>query len=210
MKRWALLTILLYLLTLLFFSTPLILSLTGGDWEFLRIFGLVFLPILVGLQAGVLLVPVAVAEGRPVGQRRVVTAAIIGALPIGLLAVLVYYGLVLLVFGEQGAEAYLTEWLVLAILLLFWCGWGVLFQRAFVRENPQTLIDTMGRWLLRGSILELLVVVPGHIVARHRHECCAPPITLLGIAMGLGVALLAFGPVVFALLVARVKQKRGG
>ena len=138
------------------------------------------------------------------------TAAIIGALPIGLLAVLAYYSLVLLIFSEQGADSYLGGWLMLAVLLSFWGGWAVLFQRAAIPENPNTLIDTMGRWLLRGSILELLVAVPSHIVARQRQECCAPPLTLLGMATGLGVAMLAFGPVVFALLVARVRRKRSG
>jgi hypothetical protein len=62
-------------------------------------------------------------------------------------------------------------------------------------------------WLLRGSILELLIAVPSHIVARRRGDCCAPLLSFWGIATGVTVMLLAFGPGVFFLLVERVRRK---
>jgi hypothetical protein len=66
----------------------------------------------------------------------------------------------------------------------------------------------MTRWLLTGSILELLVAIPAHILSRRREECCAPGLTLVGLAMGLAVAILAFGPAFFLLVVRRMGEKR--
>lgn len=66
----------------------------------------------------------------------------------------------------------------------------------------------MCRWLLRGSILEVIVAIPSHVIARRRDECCAPDFTLVGIIAGLSVALLSFGPGVFFLFAERVRSKR--
>ena len=62
------------------------------------------------------------------------------------------------------------------------------------------------RWLLRGSILELLVAVPSHVIVRRRDDCCAPAGTFWGIATGISVMLLCFGPGVFFLFVERCRR----
>ena len=54
-------------------------------------------------------------------------------------------------------------------------------------------------WLLRGSGLELLVAVPSHVWARRPDDCSAPAVTGYGIATGLAIMLLSFGPGVFFL-----------
>jgi hypothetical protein len=59
---------------------------------------------------------------------------------------------------------------------------------------------------LRGSILELLVAVPSHIVVRHRNDCCAPIGTFWGIVTGISIMLLSFGPGVFFLFVERCQR----
>jgi hypothetical protein len=62
------------------------------------------------------------------------------------------------------------------------------------------------RWLLRGSILELLIAVPSHVLVRRRDDCCAPAGTFWGIATGISVMLLCFGPGIFFLFVARCRK----
>ena len=66
--------------------------------------------------------------------------------------------------------------------------------------DPGSLID---KSRIKGSVLELLIAVPTHIVARHRDYCCAGLLTFIGLAMGVSVMLFAFGPVVLLLFAQR-------
>jgi hypothetical protein len=60
--------------------------------------------------------------------------------------------------------------------------------------------------MLRGSILELLVAVPTHIVARSRDYCCAGFMTFIGLSLGISVMLFSYGPAVFFLYVDRWRR----
>jgi hypothetical protein len=52
----------------------------------------------------------------------------------------------------------------------------------------------------------LLIVVPCHVVVRHRDDCSAPALTGFGIATGLAVMLLTFGPGVVFLYRKRLRR----
>jgi len=93
-----------------------------------------------------------------------------------------------------------------AVLLLLWAVWSMAFYRAGRNAAATDVITRQCRYLLKGSILELLVAVPTHIVARGRDYCCAGVLTFLGIAFGVGVMLFSFGPGVFFLFAARWKR----
>jgi hypothetical protein len=62
------------------------------------------------------------------------------------------------------------------------------------------------RWLIKGSVLELLVAVPSHVIVRARHDCCAPDVTGMGIATGLAILLMSLGP--GALFLYRERMRR--
>jgi hypothetical protein len=89
-------------------------------------------------------------------------------------------------------------------VVLFWLIWGFIFQRATRSDNPDALLKRAKRWLLRGSILELIIAVPSHVIARRRDDCCAPSGTFWGIATGISIMLLCFGPGVYFLFVERI------
>lgn len=80
---------------------------------------------------------------------------------------------------------------------LAWIFWGIVFY-VFLR-NSSAVVSQMVSWLLRGSILELLVAVPCHVIVRRRHDCCAPIVTSFGIVTGIAIMLLSFGPSVLLL-----------
>ena len=66
--------------------------------------------------------------------------------------------------------------------------------------------DRVYQTLLAGSVLELFVAIPMHLVVRRRTECCAGMMTALGIGVGVTVMLIALGPAVFFLFYRRYRQ----
>ena len=92
---------------------------------------------------------------------------------------------------------------IVFITLILWSVWSVVFWRFRRKDEDGNSFDRLIKWLLRGSILELLVAVPSHVFVRQRDDCCAPAITFWGITTGLSVMLMAFGPAVFFLFAKR-------
>ncbi|NTV14903.1 MAG: hypothetical protein HGA96_13385 [Desulfobulbaceae bacterium] len=209
MKRWVLLTLSLYLLCLSVLTGPLILAFSDQNRELLLGFYIWFVPTLLLVQGVLLLVPLAVIRERPLKRRKIIFSALIGAIPMAALALGFFSAIALMVWGEQAMDPYLYHWPILIIPAISWLVWGLIFYRSFSSQDPKAFTANLSRWLLRGSILELLVAVPSHIISRHREECCAPPLTLLGIATGLAIALLSFGPGVFFLFAQRISAKQG-
>jgi hypothetical protein len=91
-------------------------------------------------------------------------------------------------------------------ILAFWFIWAVVFRSFAKTDEPDALLKRSIRWLLRGSILELLVAVPSHVIVRRRDDCCAPVGTFWGIATGISVMLLCLGPGVYFLFVERCRK----
>jgi hypothetical protein len=90
-----------------------------------------------------------------------------------------------------------TEMEVVWVFLAFWLVWGVLFYLYF--RNSAAVTTRTVSWLLKGSVLELLIAVPCHVWVRRRGDCSAPMATSFGIVTGIAVMLLAFGPSVLLL-----------
>ena len=78
-----------------------------------------------------------------------------------------------------------------------WLLWTILFY--FYYRNSSAVVNRLISWLLKGSVLELLIAVPCHIIIRRRHDCSAPAATSFGIATGIAIMLLSFGPSVLFL-----------
>ena len=211
MKRWAFLTVALYVVCLSMFALPLLLGFlrdkdNPADTTYL--FYVWVVPVLILAQAVLLLVPVAVVQERPIKRRKIIVSSVIGAIPMAVMALMFFYSILLTILGEQGSWGDSPVWF-LYVFAALWLVWGFVFWKSFTSNDPNAFTSTMTRWLLRGSILELIVAVPSHIISRRRDECCAPPITLLGIVTGLSVALMSFGPGLFFLFARRIKDKKG-
>lgn len=89
--------------------------------------------------------------------------------------------------------------------LLAWAAWAVIFYRLY--RNSADVVSRAITWLLRGSVLELLIAVPAHIIVRRRHDCSAPVATSFGITSGIAIMLLAFGPGVLLLYKQRIEKR---
>lgn len=233
MKRWAILTVLLYALALLLFTVPVI-TIAFGSWakntvalpDALKVFQAwgywIWLAVLVGGQFLLLLLPINLAERRLPARRPLKTPVIVSAFFLANLLLAGMSSLLCAGFKEEGmvAFSYLAPMVpdpnnadgwsftgsVLVTMLIFWLVWAFVFRHFARNDEPDALLKRSIRWLLRGSILELLVAVPSHIVVRRREDCCAPLGTFWGIATGLSVMLLCFGPGVFFLFVERMRR----
>jgi hypothetical protein len=118
-----------------------------------------------------------------------------------LFALLAFAGL-----SAVGAAAYSDKFLdrywvsateMIGIWAAIWVLWGVVFYLYF-RNSSQVTARAVS-WLLKGSVLELLIAVPCHVWVRRRGDCSAPIATSFGIVTGIAVMLLSFGPSVLLL-----------
>jgi hypothetical protein len=231
MKRWALLTVGLYMLILLLLAGPLVwLSFVGESpgWleTILMVYGAAFAAIfgkegppdrwaiillspwmwalVMGLaQAALLVVPVRVESRKPVTTRWLIWPALAA-----LAMLLLLTGTMLIVAMETAANTPVLK--DPPIMLGIACGvggvwsiWAFLFGFYTVRGGRAKFMTRLAHSLIAGSILELLVAVPAHVLARTRNYCCAGFGTFWGIAAGISVMLFAFGPAVFVLFARR-------
>jgi hypothetical protein len=100
--------------------------------------------------------------------------------------------------GENWGKTYFpTDGIVWGFCGGLWVFWGILFYAYF--RNSSTAVNRLVSWLLKGSVLELLIAVPCHVIVRRRNDCSAPMVTSFGIATGIAIMLLSFGPSVLFL-----------
>jgi len=237
MKRWAVLTVLIYAFALLALTAPVALvafgnwgtkdsgnfSLKGLAQLYLNWGYWIWLAVLLAGQALLLLLPINIAERRLPARRPLKIPVIVTAF---FLANLFFAGIFSILcaiftddafhatdffnpstaFNNQDASGWGEACGVIFTAIAFWIIWAVIFRSFAKSDDPDALLKRAVRWLLRGSILELLVAVPSHVIVRRRDDCCAPAGTFWGIATGISVMLLCFGPGVYFLFVERFQK----
>jgi hypothetical protein len=253
MKRWAILTVLLYGIFLALLSAPLVTVCSLGsadppnpglkvdvsfsqalqifqEWSFW-----IWLGVLLTAQGVLLLVPLDLSQKRLKPRAHVLVPIGVSSFLLANLLFAALGSLLVGVFNEKGFEAFANlpevffqnrfsqqffaaigvstvsksgqfALMCFQILGVFWLLWGFIFYRFARNDSPETLLNRITKWLLYGSILDLLVAVPSHVIVRSKQNCCAPAASLWGIATGLSVMLLAFGPGVFFLFVKRMNR----
>lgn len=169
----------------------------------------VWVGILVGGQAVILVVSVDSSWKRLKPRQHILVSLATIALLLGLLLFAAVWSLLAGVLGDEIFEGPFqvlvdSQLKILAWWFGLWLLWGIVFF-LYVWEMPQRAVRVVS-WLLRGSVLELLIAVPCHIIVRHRDDCSAPGVTAFGIATGIAIMLLSFGPSVLFLYKKRMKQ----
>lgn len=210
MKRWGLLTAGLYSAALVLLTVPVILAAFPaatrpeqayswwGYWVWVAFMTLCAVLLIVA--------PVRIAGGRdrsrrPLAFTVVVTGFLLAMLVIGALASIIE--LLQWPFGADGATALVG---LISLTVTLWAFWAAVLYWLTRNQAPRSGVQWAARSLLAGSVLELLVAVPSHIVVRHRDECCAGIYTFIGLVTGISVMLLSFGPGVFFLFSERISK----
>jgi len=213
MKRWAVLVVIVYFLILVALTAPMLLAAfypvvkardaieVFSEWMYWAGLG-----VMIAGQAVMLLVPVDLAMQRPTTRRSVLWPVLASGLMVGVLGAGAGASLLEFIRRDKALELLGNGAPLLAVIAPLWAAWSIVFYRTGRGAAAMDVITRQCRYLLRGSVLELLVAVPTHIVARARNYCCAGLLTFLGIAFGVSVMLFSFGPGVFFLFVQRWKR----
>jgi hypothetical protein len=151
-----------------------------------------------------MIVPVRTLRRRPVTRRSVWFPIIGSGLLIG--GLLIGGGMAFTEFVSEKLD--LTNQLLIAAGIV-WILWSGIFIWITFSVDPAGIGMKLHRFLIVGSVLELLVAVPSHIVVRRRTECCAGIATGMGICIGVVIMFLAFGPSVLLLFYRRWRKITG-
>jgi hypothetical protein len=139
-------------------------------------------------------------------RRHVFVSCAVAGMLVALLTTAVVFSLKAGIQGDKldriGGRT-ITSAQVLGFVGLLWMWWGFVFF-TYLRNSSATVARIVS-WLLRGSVLELLVAVPCHVIVRRRDDCSAPMATSFGIVTGIAVMLLSFGPSVLLLYKKRLE-----
>ncbi len=210
MRKWGILVSTFYALILLALIVPGAILLAGpGHHNWREFFGSVneaygdwvlrlLIAVVLASQALLLFVSIDTSQKRLKPRAHILVSCVAAAVLTALLTSGIIWSLGFAIRGETFWKPFFEKQ---ANLLLFWGAlwllWGIVFYLYF--RNSSESVARLMSWLLKGSILELLIVVPCHVIVRRRHDCSAPLATGFGIATGLAIMLLSFGPSVLFL-----------
>ena len=218
MQRWGIIVTAVYLLILVVFLWPLTGYVVGGDKSFFELLGQLFDPdgftnglwifwlsaaVLMAVQALLLFVSVDTSRKRLRPRRHVLISVSTITFAVGLLSAAVFAPVVMAILGDDGLEDG-WAWAIGLAPVFFWFVWGVVFY--MYRQQLSERLDLAINRVIAGSILQLLIAVPCHIIVRQRNDCSAPGVTAFGIASGIAIMLLAFGPAVVFLYQKRLRE----
>lgn len=222
-RKWPCATVLLYTCWLAVVLAPVLLSLAwmwgrpeGGLREAVgALSGLyiegwpfwIFCAVMLASQILLLAVPIRIVKERPIPRRSIWATAIAAATLFAMVAAGIVLSAGAALWGDESLE---NLKLPILFTLFSWAAWAWVFRSFAHATDPRAYLRRLMKWLLAGSILELLVAVPSHIVVRQKDVCCAHGLTAIGIATGLVVILMSFGPGLYFLYAERIRCKARG
>lgn len=215
MRNWGILVTLFYMLLVICLSPAILVVLVEANraaiWVTMRdVYGIwgiwvAMLPWLLGPLV-LLLVPVDTTL-RPRKRRHIAYTAVATGLAFAMLMGMAVF--TMLVAVPRGLDRVinadpLNGFGILALWLAIWLAWGIVLWRLGDRLFDPA--HRLYRWLIAGSVLELLIAVPAHVIVRRQSKCTDPLISAYGVVTGLAILLLSLGPAVLFLYRARLRR----
>ena len=179
MKRWAFLTVALYVVTLLLLYTPIVLLAYPDKADrAVFLFGvcLYLIPVMALFQAVLLLIPVAVAKGRPVKRRSIVISAVLGTIPMCLMVMGFVWSVVHMIWSEDSPMwgklgAHMPVWVRLLLLGGLWLFWSILFYCYASSNYPRSFTSKVTTWFCGGASSKCSL--PSQLISFHAIEMSA-------------------------------------
>lgn len=205
MKNWAVLPAILYAFLLVLVNVPLYLHNTGGLKDFNKVEILLFL---IGFtlltQAILLMVPVKVGMKRFMAQRELKLFIFFAGFFVFLLVGMIILNIMLAVLGDAGLYGLIA---IPTFMSVVWVIWGIIMFKYYKVKDQDTVFRKSIDLVYKGSIAQLLVAVPTHIICRNRDDCCATPVSMVGIITGVILLFFTFGPGALFLYKKRFRKK---
>ncbi len=216
MRKWGLVVTFFYALIVVVLLVPAAVLLDSSDPFSLSLFASAYRAsatwILVGIAVAgeflLLWLSVDTTKKRLKPRTHIAISALLTAAFVAIITLVAVFGIAVAQWGDRGIPDFVAATTLGIALLVLWLIWTVVFYRLY-RNATDPLTKTVA-WLFRGSVLELLVAVPAHVIVRRRHDCCAPVVTSFGIYSGIAIMLLSFGPSVLLLFKKRIERYAAG
>jgi hypothetical protein len=141
---------------------------------------------------------------QPIRKRRAFLPVVLAAFLLTVLVVAVFLSLAEVFEMDEDAPLAWGFWILIGVN---WIGWSLAFLVTYAQHNRYTVARKLLSALFRGSLLELLVAIPSHIIVSRRPGCFVGMMTGLGVSGGIAVMLWAFGPGII-LLFLRKRYRR--
>lgn len=216
MKKWGLVVTLFYGVLVLVFLAPVYMLLVSSSTPSAADFKEAYtssgepwlIAVVVMLGAFLLLwLSVDTTQRRLKPRTHILVSALTTGLFLAVLSLSIIFAVGFAVRGDHFFDVLPESASLAAVLGAFvipWAFWGILFYR--LSRNSTDPVTRAMAWLFRGSVLELLIAVPAHIIIRRRHDCSAPIVNSWGITSGIAIMLLSFGPSVLLLYKKRMER----
>lgn len=216
MRKWGIVISVFYAVIVGFLLVPAFFLIAGGTSDPLwKIFSTGLIEVLQEWLAWILIAAVIIGQAlllflsvdttqkKLQPRTHIAISVAVSSMLFGLLTLAVIFCIGFAARGDNFGTGYLdTSAKFFAGWAILWLIWGVAFYLYF--RNATEVTTRAISWLLKGSVLELLIAVPCHVWVRRRDECCAPFFTSFGIVTGIAVMLMCFGPSVLFLFKKRL------
>jgi hypothetical protein len=203
---WVWIVVVLYLLIVAPITTlfPAWIAISSPDETALIFWSSVTALVMTAAAIGLLLTPVRMGRRRPFKRRSVWIPIVSAGLLMGILVVGAGLALIEYFHDDQADEIWFYGvWIGGGAV---WVAWSIVLWLLTGFRDPTSVVAHLHRWVLGGSVAELLVAVPAHLVVRKRPYCCAGIYTGTAIAFGVIAMIIAFGPSVGFLFYRRWKR----
>jgi len=165
---------------------------------------LLVLAITVVSQAIFILVPGTINLCRPIRRGRLVAPVIIASLMMALLVGAVIISIMGLL-DVQGEDWFVYPfWIAIG---LSWIVWGIVFFIRYKDTGRYKTLKKLISTIITGSLIELLIAVPSHLIVTRRGGWLVDLLTACGITGGIAVMLWAFGPGIILLFLYERQKK---
>ena len=171
MTKWAFITVLLYISLVVLLFIPAVIwieTVIAGDsssivdflgiyfhWLLWLIYGIMVL-----IQVMLLIFPVAQHKGRPRPQRAIWVSVTASAFLFTVLLVGFVVSISAAIWGDDVGNHPVITILILLLVVFSWAIWAIVFYRFGRITDRDSFMEKITAWLIKGSIVELLVAVP--------------------------------------------------